>query len=112
SRMFRMPCHRVELHHLPTGQVIVWEHSDGALARQLERIESIGVEAAGTHAALDAAGGDPEALETLFPPRSGPLCQWCDYLDHCEAGKDATPQRLRPWAGLAPDITSTVDDVQ
>ncbi|HVT21052.1 MAG TPA: PD-(D/E)XK nuclease family protein, partial [Mycobacteriales bacterium] len=46
SRMFRMPCHRVELHHLPTGQVIVWEHSDGALARQLERIESIGVEAA------------------------------------------------------------------
>jgi RecB family exonuclease len=110
SRMFRLRCVRVELHHLPTGEVIEWEHTDESLARQLSRIESIGVEAADTHARLDAAGHTPEALDDLFPPRSGPLCRWCDFVEHCSEGKQASPQRLKPWAGLAPDIASTVDD--
>jgi RecB family exonuclease len=111
SRMLRLPCYKVELHHLPSGEVIEWEYTEESLARQLNRVESIGVEAADTHAALDAAGGDPEALESLFPPRSGPGCGWCDFYDHCAAGKQAAPQRARSWAGLASDITSTVDDV-
>ncbi|HVS69511.1 MAG TPA: PD-(D/E)XK nuclease family protein [Mycobacteriales bacterium] len=111
QRTLRLPCRRVELHHLPTGEVIEWEYSEESLARQLARIESIGTEAADTHARLSAAGDDPDALETLFPARSGPLCAWCDFLDHCSAGKQAVPQRLRTWAGLAPDITPTVDAV-
>jgi hypothetical protein len=109
--MLRLPCYKVELHHLPSGEVIEWEYTEESLARQLNRVESIGIEAADTHAALDAAGGDPEALESLFPPRSGPGCGWCDFYDHCAAGKQAAPQRARSWAGLASDITSTVDDV-
>jgi RecB family exonuclease len=111
QRTLRLPCRRVELHHLPTGEVIVWEYTEDALDRQLARIESIGTEAAETHAQLDAAGDDPDALERLFPPRSGPLCQWCDFVENCSAGRQATPQRRKPWAGLAPDITPTVDDV-
>ncbi|WP_310741445.1 PD-(D/E)XK nuclease family protein [Microbispora sp. H10670] len=46
SRMMRRPCHRVELHHLPTGSVAEWEHGDESLARHLRRAEEIGLEAA------------------------------------------------------------------
>ncbi|HVV74954.1 MAG TPA: PD-(D/E)XK nuclease family protein [Mycobacteriales bacterium] len=111
ARMFRMPCNRVELHHLPTGEVIEWEYTEASLTRHLERIESIGIEASEMHAQLDAAGGDADALDSLFPARSGPLCKWCDFVEHCSEGKQAAPQRLKPWAGLAPDIASHVDDV-
>jgi RecB family exonuclease len=111
SRVFRMRCVRVELHHLPTGEVIEWEHTDESLQRQLSRIESIGTEAADTHAALTAADHSPEALDSLFPPQSGPHCGWCDFYDHCAAGRQASPQRVRSWAGLAADISSTVDEL-
>jgi RecB family exonuclease len=111
ARTLRLPCRRVELHHLPTGEVIAWEHTEESLTRQLGRAESIGVEAAEAHVALDAAERSPEALESLFPPRSGPHCAWCDYRDHCVAGKEAAPQRRNSWAGLALDITPSIDDV-
>ena len=111
ARTLRLPCTRVELHHLPTGEVIAWEHTEESLTRQLGRAESIGIEAAETHAALDAAERSTDALESLFPPRPGPRCGWCDFRDHCESGQQAAPQRLRSWAGLATDITSNVDDL-
>ena len=28
GRALRRPCHRVELHHLPTGEVLAWSHTD------------------------------------------------------------------------------------
>ncbi|GGS65126.1 hypothetical protein GCM10010156_25070 [Planobispora rosea] len=46
SRMLRRPCRKVELHHLPTGEVVEWEHTDESLARHLSRAEEIGTEAA------------------------------------------------------------------
>ncbi|MEU8174091.1 PD-(D/E)XK nuclease family protein [Microbispora hainanensis] len=46
SRMMRRACHRVELHHLPTGTVAEWEHTDESLARHLRRAEDIATEAA------------------------------------------------------------------
>lgn len=110
TRTLRLPCRRVELHHLPTGEVITWEHTAESLERQLGRAESIGIEAASAHAALDAAGGTAEALDELFPPRSGPHCAWCDFRDHCAAGAQAAPHRITSWAGLAAEIASTVDD--
>ena len=39
QRVFRRPCHRVELHHLPTGTVAAHEHTEESLARQLRRAE-------------------------------------------------------------------------
>jgi hypothetical protein len=107
----RRPCRRVELHHLPTGDVVVWEYSEESLARQLGRVEDIGVEVADAHAAGLAAEGDVEALNRVFPPRTGPRCGWCDFLSHCTEGQAAAPQRVQPWAGLADDIASTVDDL-
>jgi RecB family exonuclease len=41
GRALRRPCHRVELHHLPTGQVLAWSHTDESLARHLRRAEDI-----------------------------------------------------------------------
>jgi RecB family exonuclease len=111
ARTMRLPCRRVELHHLPTGEVVVWEHTDASLARQLGRAEDIGIELADVHAASDAAKDDTAARDAMFPPRTGPQCGWCDFLSHCSDGQQAAPQRVRPWAGLAEDILSTVDDV-
>ncbi len=109
ARTMRLPCARVELHHLPSGEVIVWEHSESSLERQLARADDIGAEAASAHAAV--AGADPDALETAFPPRPGPQCGWCDYLAHCTAGQAVAPTRHLPWAGLPLEIVSSVDDV-
>jgi RecB family exonuclease len=46
ERVMRRPCRRVELHHLPTGRVLAWEHTDESLARQLRRAEDIAAECA------------------------------------------------------------------
>src|SRR5580658_7456732 len=46
GRVLRRPCHRVELHHLPTGQVLAWSHTDESLARHLARAEGIAEECA------------------------------------------------------------------
>jgi RecB family exonuclease len=105
ARTLRRTCVRVELHHLPSGDVISWEHSDAGLARQLSRIHDIAAEAVAAEAA--AAQGD---LDAAFPPRSGTKCGWCDFASHCPEGRAAAP-RQPPWAGLPPELESTVDDV-
>jgi RecB family exonuclease len=99
GRMFHAICRRVELHHLPTGTVHAWQHSDEGLARQLGRAEDIAAECAAAdgkfHAGLSPAGVDP-----VFPPRPGPGCGWCDYRAACPEGSAAAAARL-PWDGLA-----------
>src|SRR5260370_19161756 len=64
ARVLRRPCHRVELHHLPTGEVHAWEHTDATLARHLGRAEDIAAECA------DPAG--QLGTEEIFPPNPGP----------------------------------------
>src|SRR6266571_4993386 len=46
SRTLRRECRRVELHHLPTGEVHTWEHSDEGLTRHIRRADSIAAEIA------------------------------------------------------------------
>lgn len=94
-RTLRRPCRRVELHHVPTGTVAVFEHTQASLARHLTRAEEAAQELSDAGAAL-AAGGDPEGL---FPPSPGPRCSWCDVRRHCPEGRAAAPE-LAPWAGL------------
>jgi len=97
GRVLRRPCHRVELHHLPTGQVLAWEHTDESLARHLRRAESIAEECA----AADERMRDlpPERYDEAFPPNPRPACGWCDYLRHCPEGAIAAVRR-RPWEAL------------
>ncbi|MBB2913528.1 RecB family exonuclease [Streptosporangium becharense] len=114
SRVMHRPCHRVELHHLPTGSVVEWEHTDESLARHLSHAEEIATEAAEADerykewsaTATRPKGADrspprvPEEIDALFPPRTGPLCSWCDFRRHCPEGRAASEER-RPWDGLA-----------
>jgi RecB family exonuclease len=99
SRSLRRDCTRVELHHLPTGQVIGWQHTSESLARHLRRAEGLAAECADADDAM-RAGLPPARWDEVFAPRPGPFCGWCDYLRHCEAGRAAAVPR-QPWDGLA-----------
>lgn len=119
SRMMRRPCHRVELHHLPTGSIVEWEHSEESLARHIGRAEEIATEASEADEAYRAWAGEaprgsrtaaagrtppavPPQVDKVFPPRTGPLCSWCDFRAHCPEGQEAAGGR-QPWDGLGDD---------
>ena len=99
GRVLRRPCHRVELHHLPSGQVLAWSHSDESLARHLSRAEAIAQECAEADEAMREGLPEPR-YDEVFPPRPSPACGWCDYLRHCPEGAAAAVTR-RPWDGLS-----------
>jgi len=104
ERTMRRPCRRVELHHLPTGLVMAWDHTPDSLARQLRRAEDIAAECATADESFRA--GPPGDLpgggrDDAFPPRPSPWCCWCDYRAVCPEGSAAS-ERRRPWDGLAP----------
>jgi RecB family exonuclease len=99
ARVMRRPCLRVELHHLPTGRVLAWEHTPETLARHLDRAQDIAAECASADERYrDPAGGDQG--DATFPPRPGPSCGWCDFRAHCPEGSAAAVSR-RPWDALS-----------
>jgi RecB family exonuclease len=100
ARVLRRPCYRVELHHLPSGRVLAWTHTDESLARHLGRAEDIAQECAAADE-LMRDGLPPERYDEVFPPRPSASCGWCDYLRHCPEGAAAAVTR-RPWDGLDP----------
>lgn len=88
ARTMHRPCTRVELHHLPTGEVLAYEHDRESLGGHVARAEATAVELAAAADAL-ADGGDSEAL---FPPRTSPGCGTCDVRRHCPEGRAAAPE--------------------
>jgi RecB family exonuclease len=106
GRVLRRPCRRVELHHLPSGKVLSWEHTPESLARQLGRAEAIAEECARAdeqYKSAAAVAASPPAEET-FEPRPGAGCGWCDFRSQCPEGSAAAAQR-RPWDGLSAAFT-------
>lgn len=101
ERTLRRHCRTVELHHLPTGDVVIWRHSDDSLARHLRRIEAIAEECRDAERAYDS-GLAGARLHEVFPPRVGPQCAWCDVAKNCPEGSSAYPPK-EPWAGM-PDL--------
>jgi putative RecB family exonuclease len=111
-RTLRRRSRRVELHHLPTGTVAAYDHSEESLSRHLRRAEEIALEASGADQvwrdrlaplAEDAASGEAgavEAIDAVLPPAPGPMCSWCDFRAHCPEGRSAS-ESIQPWAGLA-----------
>ncbi|TDC89722.1 PD-(D/E)XK nuclease family protein [Nonomuraea deserti] len=120
STMMRTPCRTVELHHLPTGEIVQWRHTDESLTRHLRRAEEVATEAAdaderyrelvaaparkpaappGERPAVGPADV-PAEVDELFAPTPGLICSWCDFRRHCAEGQAAGPER-RPWDGLA-----------
>jgi RecB family exonuclease len=99
ARVLRKPCVRVELHHLPSGEVAGHDHTDETLQRHLGRAESIAAEAAAADAAYRAGLAD-EALDQVFPPTVSSSCRWCDFSRHCPEGRAAFPAAAS-WSALA-----------
>ncbi|MEZ5115134.1 MAG: PD-(D/E)XK nuclease family protein [Candidatus Nanopelagicales bacterium] len=104
-RTLKRPCTRVELHHVPSGVRVGWEHTDASLARHLGRMDDIAEEAA---AAERAWREDPDRDITAFEARTGVLCGWCDLRDHCPQGRAAAPAKA-PWAALVEPGTAGDD---
>lgn len=98
AAIFRRPCRRVELHHVPTGEVVVHQHTPESLARKVAEAESIAQDLVRADAAYASGASGPE----LFPPRVGPICTWCDFRAHCPEGQAAGPAKSG-WAALEPD---------
>jgi putative RecB family exonuclease len=94
ERMFRRPCRRVELHHLPTGTVVAHEHTEESLARQVRRAEETAQDIMAAEKAV-AAGADPDVE---FPVNPGSLCGWCDFRKVCPAGAEAVAKE--PWTAV------------
>ncbi|WP_323096624.1 PD-(D/E)XK nuclease family protein [Intrasporangium sp. YIM S08009] len=98
ARMFRRPCLRVELHHLPSGTVASHVHTEESLARKVAEAESI----ASDLRRADADFKDVGVESTRFAPRTSPLCSWCDFRAHCPEGQQQGPEKS-DWAGLDRD---------
>jgi putative RecB family exonuclease len=96
-RTLRRPCTRVELHHLPSGTVAAWEHTEESLTRHRTRAEEAAEEFQLSTDTLNA-GGDPDVL---FPAQVGRQCSWCDFRRSCPDGQAAGPA-AEPWAMLVP----------
>ena len=94
ERVFRQPCRRVELHHLPTTTVAGYDHTPESISRQLGRAEDTARDIVGAERAV-ADGADPD---DAFPVAPGARCGWCDYRRSCPAGTQA-PAR-EPWSAV------------
>jgi len=97
ARMFRRPCRRVELHHVPTGTVAAHEHTDESLERKVAEAESIASDLRRADADYAVVGVE----STRFAPRPSALCSWCDFREHCPEGQAQGPEKS-DWAGLEP----------
>ena len=95
GRSLHRPCHRVELHHLPTGTLAAHEHTDASLQRVVTRAEALAADAQAGEAAM-RDGADPDEA---FPVRPSALCAYCDFRRVCPAGA-AAPVR-EPWSALS-----------
>jgi RecB family exonuclease len=99
-RSLRRDCSRVELHHVPTGEVASFEHTEETLARHVARAEAT---ASDIQVATDTleSGADPD---DVFPAVSGPGCSWCDFRPSCPQGR-ASSAAIDSWAGLPEEAT-------
>ena len=95
GRTLHSQCVKVELHHLPSGNVVSWEHTPESLDRHLRRAHDLAEEAAAAQLRDERDGA--------FPPRPGPMCGWCDFAQHCPEGKAASAPRAS-WSGLPEEL--------
>ncbi len=94
ERVFRRPCRRVELHHLPSGTVAGFDHTPESLARQVGRAEETARDILAAERAV-TGGADPDEA---FPAAPGARCAWCDYRRSCPAGVNAPGKES--WAAV------------
>ncbi len=94
-RIWRRPASRVELHHVPSGEVARHDHDEASLARKLAEAHSLVEDLRRADSSFRASG----AQSRWFGARVSPLCAWCDVRAHCPEGAAGGPERP-DWAGL------------
>lgn len=94
ARTMHRSCHRVELHHLPTGEVAAHEHTDESLQRHVTRAEDTARDITAAERRM-AAGESPD---DAFPTAPSARCGWCDFRRVCPVGAEA-PDR-EPWESV------------
>jgi RecB family exonuclease len=97
ARTLHRPCTRVELHHLPTGEVLAWDHSEESLERQLLRADVLAAELDGLDERFRDGMSVDEADEA-FPARVASRCGWCEFRGVCRPGRSVPSHR--PWDGV------------
>ncbi len=98
QRTLRRPCRRVELHHLPSGTVAAFEHTERSLANHVRRAEDVAADiAVAAQRAEDGVHPDE-----AFPAAPGRQCGWCDFRSSCPEGRAAAPAR-ETWSFLPAD---------
>jgi putative RecB family exonuclease len=95
ERTLHQRCRRVELHHLPTGEIAAFDHTEDSLQQHLGRAEQTATDIIAAQDTV-AGGADPDEV---FEPRPGPSCSWCDYRKVCPEGA-AVSTKKDTWAGL------------
>lgn len=109
-RTLKRRSYRVELHHVPTAQVVSHDYDDSGLARQMTRVDAITADVSralnqAQPLARAAQAGELDAheqLDALFPARPGPLCRWCSMRPWCPDG-DAMGPLHQPWDAVVAD---------
>ncbi len=104
QRLFRRRCHRVELHHLPTGTVAAHEHTEESLERHVHRAEQTAADIVSAQRRLEGGADADEA----FPATPGSLCGWCDFRKICPAGSQRPGQE--PWVAVERVLVDPADD--
>lgn len=97
ARVLHRACTRVELHHLPTGKSLVWDHTDASLEEHLRLADSVAAELGVLDERFRAGMSHGEADEA-FPAHVGSRCGWCDVRSGCRPGQAVPPRE--PWAGV------------
>ena len=104
QRTLRRPCRRVELHHLPSGTVAAFEHTERSLANHVRRAEDVAADiAVATQRAEDGVPPDE-----AFPAAPARQCGWCDFRSSCPEGRAAAPAR-ETWSFLPADDDGAAD---
>ena len=99
QRALGLECFDVSLHHLPSGTVVTWEHTESTLERHLDRVAQIAQDVIRAQDTWESSDGGEWLLDELFPAQPSALCGFCDYWESCAPGQQFTA-RKRTWEGL------------
>ena len=111
SRTLHRDCRQVELHHLPSGQVLTWTHTDETLRRHLRRAEEVAEECAEADERMRAPLPVAD-YDEVFPPRPSSalrLVRLPAILPRRPAGRRPAPPLGRPGRAVRrqpPDVSS------
>ncbi len=98
ARTLRRDCRRVELHHLPTGRVLAWEHDEESLAAHLDRADAVAAELLGLDETF-RSGLTRDEADAAFPAAVGRRCGWCEFRSVCRPGQAVAGRPA--WAAVA-----------